>query len=113
MLDCRWRADPGTDLMTNITSAASLIARQSSDSRTQGNATPADDNLVQASFNDILSQVQAVVTGKPRTGFNSNLTNSLTAQTSAIRTQTQSAIDGAVAKTKSLFTPTPKTGFRP
>jgi hypothetical protein len=99
--------------MTSISSGASLIAPQNAESRAAGAAPPADSNLVQASFSDILGQVQAVVTGKPRTGFNSNVTNSLTAQTSAIRNQAGSAIDSAISRTKSLFSPSPKTGFHP
>jgi len=99
--------------MTNISSAASAIAQQSSESKKAAGAPSSDNDLVQASFTDVLAQVQAVVTGKPRTGFNSSVTNSLTAQTSAIRNQASSAIDSAIAKTKSLFSTAPKTGFHP
>jgi type II secretory pathway component PulK len=98
--------------MTNLSSAGSLIAQSSVGSQTLangGNASSNDGDLVQASFKDILSQVQSVVTGKPRTGFNN--ANSLAAQTDALTAQTKAAIDSAVAKTKSFLPLGPKTGF--
>ena len=102
--------------MSAISSAAAAIAKHKSTSATASNATKnsaPDAAVVKASFSDVLSQVQAVVTGKPRTGFNSGVTNSLTAQTSAIKSQTRSAIQSTLSTAKSLLSIGPKTGVHP
>ena len=94
--------------MTPISSAAGLIANQSTLKTASGGGTTSSEGpIVKASFDDILSQVRSAVTGKPSTGFVSGPT----ADANSITGKAKAAFDSAVSSAKSLNPIKPKTGF--
>jgi hypothetical protein len=109
--------------MSNLSPTAALLAKQASDFKPASNGgqnAAADAAPIEASFSDVLSQIQSTVTGKPRTGFNGRPGGGIGAITdqakAAIAAQTKTVVDhtmSAISAAKSLVTPTPKTGFHP
>ena len=98
--------------MSNLLSAPALLAKQTAEFKPASNGgqkVSSANTPVEASFSEVLSQIQSAVTGKPRTGFNGRPGSG---GVSAITAQAKAAIDHTLSAAKSLITTKPKTGFQ-